>query len=103
MSQGIRPSRLPIQSFRPEDKMKKPFNKGDNKSEYSALEEFSFLPKPNLLLSLKEPITSLAKKPSSKDNSSSSGITIQTKDSYEMKAPKTYSQVVVPNTTGKNK
>ena len=100
MRPGIRPPRLPFQPFKPEDQMRKPFKKGDKKSEnrYSVLAEFPSLPKPNIPLPLKEPITSLSKKPISKDNPSSSGIFIQTKDSYEMKPPETYSQAVVPIT-----
>jgi len=57
------------------------------------------MPKPNSI-SLNEPMTS---KPNFKDKPSSTGIFVQSKDSYEMKPPETYSQAVVPTSPTKNK
>uniref|UniRef100_M1DEQ9 Uncharacterized protein n=1 Tax=Solanum tuberosum TaxID=4113 RepID=M1DEQ9_SOLTU len=98
---GIRPPRLPLQPFKPEDKLKKSLKEGDKKLKdcYSILAEFPSLPKPNSI-SLNEPIPS---KPNLKDKPSSTCIFVLTKDAYEMKTPETYSQAVVPTAPTKNK
>ncbi|KAG5576689.1 hypothetical protein H5410_056823, partial [Solanum commersonii] len=87
--------------FKPEDELKKSLKEGDKKlkNRYSILAEFPSLPKPNSI-SLNEPIPS---KPNLKDKPSSTCIFVQTKYSYEMKPPETYSQEVVPTALTKNK
>ncbi|KAG5631283.1 hypothetical protein H5410_003000 [Solanum commersonii] len=109
MRPGIRPLRPPFPTFKPEEKMKRPFYEQDQ-TKSQDIYMYSLLPKYTIHSPLKEPITSSTKLQSLhsvfREDSSSSiniNILIQTKDSYKMKTTEIYPQADLAATSPKEK